>query len=117
MPKEAEIISMTIKDLLKISLINRNIKSDNIVVTDGTANVGGNTLSFSSHFKKVNSIEYNHNTFEGLKHNCKNIYKRKNIEFYDFTKINIDEVDVRKKEDLEKFVLSHIYYITQQGAK
>lgn len=41
----------------------------------------------------------------------------KNIEFYDFTKINIDEVDVRKKEDLEKFVLSHIYYITQQGAK
>ena len=55
MPKEAEIISMTIKDLLKISLINRNIKSDNIVVTDGTANVGGNTLSFSSHFKKVNS--------------------------------------------------------------
>ncbi len=41
----------------------------------------------------------------------------KNIEFYDFTKINIDEVDVRKKEDLEKFVLSHIYYITQTGAK
>jgi hypothetical protein len=37
----------------------------------------------------------------------------KNIEFYDFTKIEIMDLDVRKKEDLERFVLSHIYYITQ----
>jgi hypothetical protein len=41
----------------------------------------------------------------------------KNIELYDFTKIDIVDVDVKKKEDLEKFVLSHIYYITQKGAK
>jgi len=40
-----------------------------------------------------------------------------NIEFYDFTKINMDDLDVRKKEHLERFVLSHIYYITQQGTK
>ena len=40
-----------------------------------------------------------------------------NIELYDFTKINIDDVDVKKKEDLERFVLSHIYYITQPSAK
>ena len=41
-----------------------------------------------------------------------------NIEFYDFTKIDIADVDVKKKEDLERFVLSHIYYITQpNGAK
>ena len=40
-----------------------------------------------------------------------------NIEFYDFTKIDISDLDVRKKEDLERFVLSHIYYITQQGTK
>jgi hypothetical protein len=40
-----------------------------------------------------------------------------NIEFYDFTKIDIADVDVKKKEDLERFVLSHIYYITQPGAK
>jgi hypothetical protein len=38
----------------------------------------------------------------------------KNIELYDFSKINIADVDVKKKEDLEKFVLTHIYYITQQ---
>ena len=39
----------------------------------------------------------------------------KNIEFYDFTKIDIADVDVRKKEDLERFVLTHVYYITQNS--
>ena len=38
-----------------------------------------------------------------------------NIELYDFSKINVNDVDVNKKEDLEKFVLTHIYYITQPG--
>jgi len=37
-----------------------------------------------------------------------------NIEFYDFSKINENDVDVTKREDLERFVLTHIYYITQQ---
>ena len=36
-----------------------------------------------------------------------------NIELYDFSKINVNDVDVSKNEDLEKFVLTHIYYITQ----
>jgi hypothetical protein len=36
-----------------------------------------------------------------------------NIQLYDFSKIKMDDVDVRKKEDLERFVLTHIYYITQ----
>ncbi len=38
-----------------------------------------------------------------------------NIELYDFSKINVNDVDVSKNEDLEKFVLTHIYYITQSG--
>jgi len=37
----------------------------------------------------------------------------KNIELYDFTKIQMSDVDTSKNEDLERFVLSHIYYITQ----
>ena len=37
-----------------------------------------------------------------------------NIELYDFSKINIDDVDVNNEKDLERFVLTHIYYITQQ---
>ena len=36
-----------------------------------------------------------------------------NIELYDFSIINMDDVDITKKEDLETFVLTHIYYITQ----
>jgi hypothetical protein len=36
-----------------------------------------------------------------------------NIEFLDFTNININDIDITKKDDLERFVLSHIYYITQ----
>ena len=38
-----------------------------------------------------------------------------NIELYDFSNININDVDVTKTEDLERFVLTHIYYITQSG--
>ena len=36
-----------------------------------------------------------------------------NIEFYDFNSIKIEDVDVTKGSDLERFVLTHIYYITQ----
>lgn len=37
-----------------------------------------------------------------------------NIELYDFTKIDINDVDITKNADLERFVLSHVYYITQK---
>jgi hypothetical protein len=36
-----------------------------------------------------------------------------NIELYDFNNINMNDVDITKKEDLERFVITHIYYITQ----
>ena len=36
-----------------------------------------------------------------------------NIELYDFNNISVDDLDVSKKEDLERYVLSHVYYITQ----
>jgi hypothetical protein len=44
--------------------------------------------------------------FEYISHN--------NIELYDFDKIKIEDVDVSKESDLERFVLTHIYYITQK---
>lgn len=37
-----------------------------------------------------------------------------NIELYDFSKIDMSDVDTNKESDLERFVLTHIYYITQQ---
>jgi hypothetical protein len=36
-----------------------------------------------------------------------------NIELYDFKTIDINDVDISKTEDLERFVLTHVYYITQ----
>jgi hypothetical protein len=36
------------------------------------------------------------------------------IALIDFSSININDIDVTKKEDIERFVVSHIYYITQQ---
>ena len=36
-----------------------------------------------------------------------------NIELLDFSNININDIDITKKEDLERFVISHVYYITQ----
>ena len=38
----------------------------------------------------------------------------KNIELFEFDKIKIEDVDTNKSEDVERFVLSHVYYITQK---
>jgi len=39
-----------------------------------------------------------------------------NIELYDFSKIEVTDVDINKNTDVERFVLSHIYYITQPNS-
>ena len=36
-----------------------------------------------------------------------------NIELLDFDNIDINQVDTTKNEDIERFVLTHVYYITQ----
>ena len=36
-----------------------------------------------------------------------------NIELYDFLNIDVSDLDTTKNEDLERFVLTHVYYITQ----
>ena len=38
-----------------------------------------------------------------------------NIQLYDFSNIKMTDVDISKKEDLERYVLTHIYYITQKS--
>jgi hypothetical protein len=37
----------------------------------------------------------------------------RNIELYDFSTIKIEDLDVSSSKDLERFVLTHIYYLTQ----
>jgi hypothetical protein len=36
------------------------------------------------------------------------------IELLDFSKINMNDIDVHNNKDIERFVLTHIYYITQK---
>jgi len=39
---------------------------------------------------------------------------KKEIQFLDFDNIDMADIDVSKNDDIERFILSHIYYITQQ---
>ena len=37
-----------------------------------------------------------------------------NIELFDFEKINMEDIDIKNNKSIERFVLTHIYYITQK---
>lgn len=78
LPNVASEMSKLIKDALP------NIK----VIVDGTANIGGNTLSFSSHFDHVISVEIDPKTFNILKNNV-NVYKRNNVELINDDFVNL----------------------------
>jgi len=38
----------------------------------------------------------------------------KDIKLLEFDKITVEDIDVTKSEDIERFILSHVYYITQK---
>ena len=61
---------------------------NNYIITDGTAGVGGNAISFDKYFKKVNAVENNSTRFKYLVNNMK-IYESQLTEFYhaDYTTI------------------------------
>lgn len=68
-------------DALHISqIISNQFNNNNIIISDCTAGVGGNTFSFCKHFKFVNSIEINNERFKLLKNN---------VSSYDITNINL----------------------------
>lgn len=72
-PEESEILIKIIKD---------NVKSNKtLVITDGTANVGGTTLNLGRHFK-VNAIELNPLNCQALKDNVKEYKLDKNVTVY-----------------------------------
>lgn len=85
-PTESNKITNIIKNFLK-KKFNDNLKS-NIIITDATAGLGGNTISFSNNFYKVNSIEICKKRFEMLKNNMK-IYNFENLKLYNDNFINI----------------------------
>jgi predicted RNA methylase len=85
---ETGLYSMTSRNVAKI--ISDIIKSyfqgmaSEIIVTDCTAGLGGNTISFSENFKRVHSIEQDLERLDYLKHNIKLYegFNYDNITFY-----------------------------------
>lgn len=68
-------------DAIKImKLIRFYYKKDltKSVITDGTANVGGDTINFSTYFKTVNAVEINRLHCDALESNIK-VYDRNNV--------------------------------------
>lgn len=107
--KEGEELIMHMKSLVK------DIKKKHI--TDLTANVGGDTILFGMHFKKVDAIEINPDNFAALKENV-SVYNLKNVTLHqgDSTKIYNWKSDVvyidapwggpsyKEKKELDLFV-------------
>ena len=89
--RRLQMISLTIYNYTRKMARDNNVNLNDFVKTDVSSN------------EPVNLIPI----FEYISYN--------NIELYDFSKIDVNDVDVTKNEDLERFVLSHVYYITQKA--
>ena len=83
-PKEADIITEMLLNFYK----NKFDNFKNIIITDTTAGLGGNTISFAKKCTFVNSIEIFKSRFKILENNI-NIYKFNNVKLYNDNFLNI----------------------------
>jgi DNA-directed RNA polymerase II subunit RPB2 len=67
-----------------VNIIKDTIKKDKneLVVTDGTANVGSDTINLAMNFKNVNSYEIDKVNYDALKNNVEE-FKLNNVRLYD----------------------------------
>ena len=70
------------------NLITKYLKTDNIEITDGTANCGSDTISFGLHFKHVNSIELDITNYQVLINNVRE-YNLSNVKLYNASCLDI----------------------------
>lgn len=77
-----------ITNIIKHHSNELNLDTNNMILTDCTAGVGGNTLSFASIFYKINAIEMNVRRAHYLKNNI-DIYNYKNVNIYNSDCLNI----------------------------
>ena len=66
------------KRLVDIILKTTN-NNNNITITDGTANIGTDTIFLAKYFDKINSIEISEDSFIALENNVKLLGERNNI--------------------------------------
>ena len=76
--EDAEIITDVVKDAFPLK---KDETYKKIYITDATAGVGGNTISFGKNFKYVNSIEIENTRFKYLKNNIQ-VYGLSNVNIY-----------------------------------
>jgi hypothetical protein len=69
-------------------IIRQHINSDSINITDATACIGGNSISFAYNFDKVISIELNKDTYDYLENNVK-LFNFNNITLINGNCVNI----------------------------
>lgn len=63
--------------LLKNIIID-NLSENNIIITDGTANIGTDSIFLSNYFNKINSVEISNINYQALVNNV-NVFKKLNI--------------------------------------
>lgn len=85
-PESINYISMReyakkISEILKYHLVKKNINPREAIITDATAGIGGNTISFAQYFKFVHAIELDKTRAEYLQNNI-NIYELSNVQVY-----------------------------------
>jgi 16S rRNA G966 N2-methylase RsmD len=73
-------ISLPDKSQIITNLIGKYMGTNDIIITDAMACVGGDTLTFSKTFNKVNACELDKTRFEYLKHNME-VFEQKNINY------------------------------------
>ena len=95
-------VSKFICNIIKKYLRTTDYKD--ITITDATAGIGGNTISFMSNYGKVNAVEINKTRFNCLKNNVNLYFTRDNlnVEF-----INQDYLEIYKKLEQDIIFLIH----------
>lgn len=91
---DAEWITQIITNFLK----SNNINSLNESIIDGTAGIGGDTISFSKYFKKTISVEINKIHFDVLNNNLKAL-SINNVKLFCNNFLDILE-DLKKESDI-----------------
>lgn len=94
-PKEAAEILQQILIAINIEGLGNPAE---LTITDGTAHVGGNVISFAKVFKQVNAIELDKVHFDMLEHNIKDVYKLGNVELFN------DDYNIVSKEITQDIV-------------
>ena len=81
-------ISSKITNIIIQNLNKYNITKDNVIITDCTGGVGGDTIQFAQNFRFVYSIEIDKTRFNYLNNNL-NIYGSKNVKTFNDDFLNI----------------------------